>query len=51
MTIEQLIERLKLLQHGGDAEAIHVIADKLLLEFINNPEVTELFDSIEKWYA
>ena len=35
----------------GDEEIAHVKADEALLEFINDPEITEAFDAIEKWYA
>lgn len=51
MTKQELLEKLEELHDGWDHEANHSIADKLLLEFINDPEVTEAFDKIEKWYA
>ena len=56
MTIEELIEKLQAIaklesQGGNDIEANHVNADKLLLEFINNPEVERIYNSFEKWYA
>lgn len=38
-------------KRGVDPEADHCNADKLLLEFINDPEVSRLFHDIEKWYA
>jgi hypothetical protein len=28
----------------------HIKADKLLLEYINDKEVTELFNNLPKWY-
>lgn len=34
-----------------DPEKDHITADKLLLAYINDYEVTELFNSIDKWYA
>lgn len=52
MTIEELKEKLKEIKKtGGDCEDDHACADKLLLEFIGDVEVTELFNAIEKWYA
>ena len=33
-----------------DTEMDHVTADELLLEYINDSEVSELFNSIHKWY-
>lgn len=36
---------------GGDIETIHGTADELLLSYINDKEVTQIFDSIEKWYS
>ena len=34
-----------------DAEEDHGRADDILLELLNDPEVTEAFNEIEKWYA
>lgn len=34
-----------------NADDDHVLADRLLLEYINDEDITEIFDSIEKWYA
>ncbi len=34
-----------------DIEKTHIKADELLLKFINDPEVTEVFNKICKWYA
>ena len=34
-----------------DPETYHVEADRLLLELINDQEISEAFDAIEKWYA
>ena len=50
MTKEELIHRMKALI-TGDTEADHANADELLLQYINVPEVTELFDNIWSWYA
>lgn len=39
--------------HGTDIdqEGAHVRADEALLEYIDDPEITEAFEAIEKWYA
>ena len=34
-----------------DLENHHMRADHLLLEYINDPEIKECFDDIEKWYS
>ena len=54
MTRDELICRLNFIASGGlkdDEEVMHVKADEALLEYINDPEVTKAFDSIDKWYA
>lgn len=49
---EKLLEKLKELGgKGSDPEICHSLADKALLEYIDDPEIKELFDNIEKWYA
>ena len=50
-TLKELIDKLKLLNNNGDEEINHIDADNLLLEYINNPEVTKAFHDIKKWYA
>jgi len=35
----------------SDPETDHYRADTLLLDFIRDKEVTELYDKIKKWYA
>lgn len=51
MKKEELLKRLKELQGEGDTEAAHSIADNLLIEFINDPDITEAYEAIDKWYA
>jgi len=34
-----------------DEEQAHVKIDELLLEYINDSEVTRLFKVLDKWYA
>lgn len=53
MTLEELKEKLKAIidrQSNRDTERDHIEADGLLLEYINDEEVTRLFEEIEKWY-
>lgn len=49
---EELLVRLREL-HGpsGDIEAQHSIADQALLDYIADPEITEAYEAIERWYA
>ncbi len=51
MTKQQLLEELEELQKESDFEYAHEIADKLLIEYINDQEIADAFDSIGKWYA
>lgn len=52
MTKEELIAKLTAIAAGVlDIESGHIEADKLLLEYIDDREVNEAFDSVEKWYA
>lgn len=52
MTKEELIQNLKALSESNyDIEVGHGQADEWLLEYINDAEVTELFNELEKWYA
>ena len=46
-----LIELLKKLAELDNPEDAHLQADIALLEYINNQEVIDAFDSIEKWYS
>jgi len=51
---DEIKKKLKSISEGdfpGDEEKAHIEADKLLLELINDPEITEYFNNIEKWYA
>lgn len=53
MEIEQLREKLKEVEKefAGDPEVVHAEHDKLLLEYIDDKEVTAIFEMSEKWYA
>lgn len=35
----------------ADPEAGHIAADEALIAYINDPEVTEAFNRLDKWYA
>lgn len=50
MTKEELILKLKNC-NSGDEEIDHSNADRILLEYINDEEVTKAFHDIDKWYA
>ena len=51
--IGELIEEMKRIEkkHVNDWEMIHSEQDDLLLKFINNEEVSEIFHRTTKWYA
>jgi hypothetical protein len=49
MTREQLLQILR--NPSGDTEADHARADDALLAYINDPEITEAYNAIERWYA
>lgn len=53
MTIDELKTKLLLIKekYGHDIEAAHSYADSALLEYIDDKEVEEIWDSIEKWYS
>lgn len=51
MTKEELIKKLNELAKHHDPESAHGDADDLLLLFINDPEITDAYETIEKWYA
>lgn len=51
MTKDELLKALSECDKGVDEEIAHVRADKLLLEYIDDIDITEAFDKIEKWYA
>ena len=57
LTKKKLLEQLNKLktrktEFGSlDKEANHSDADDLLIEYINDPKITEAYNKIEKWYA
>jgi len=50
LTREQVLEGLKEMREM-DAENGHLLADEILLRYINDKEITKLFKQIEKWYS
>lgn len=51
MNIKELKEKLRSINPNWDEEMNHILADELLLEYINDPDVKDLFNNIKKWYA
>lgn len=51
MTRDELLAKLRALAGARDAEIAHSDADDLLLEFIDDAEVTAAYVAIPKWYA
>lgn len=50
LTKTELLEKLKECSEMNP-ESGHSAADDLLLKYINDPEITEAFESLTKWYA
>lgn len=49
---DALLKALIELNEGPqDTEAAHGMADALLIEYINDPEIKAAYEAIEKWYA
>jgi len=51
VTKEELIAKLKECAANGDLEVAHWDADQLLLEYINDQDITEAYRDVGKWYA
>ena len=53
MTLEELKQKLKEVQeqYGGDNEVVHVKADELLLEYIDDDEVKAFYENEDFWCA
>lgn len=47
---DKLLERLVDLQET-DPETGHIEADEALMEYINDKEIEEAFEKLEKWYS
>ena len=52
MTKDELIAKLQEIENtGGDTEHDHYVADKALIEYINDSGIKEAYEVIDKWYA
>lgn len=51
MSKGELIEELIKAEQELDIEEAHIKADELLLEYIDDVEITRAFDNIHKWYV
>jgi hypothetical protein len=51
MTKEELLATLRRCRERGDREAAHVDAEEALLDYINDPDIREAYETINKWYA
>lgn len=56
MTKDELLTKLQDLRFKGialayDPEDSHAAADKLLLDYINDEQIADAYNNIEKWYA
>lgn len=45
------LKELNLIDDAGKTEQVHFCADAVLIGLINDPEITEAFEAIYKWYA
>ena len=53
MTVEELIEKMgkaNQINPGEDEAQVHSRIDTLLLEYINDPRVSELYKEVGKWF-
>lgn len=48
---EILLSRLRSLQLEPDSEIGHIAADDALLVYIDDPEISEAFTAIKRWYV
>jgi hypothetical protein len=51
MTKVELLAILAECKRYSDVEDAHRSADDALLRYINDPDIRQAFDSIEKWYS
>jgi len=47
----KLLRELKKLADIPDKEITHERADNLLLEYIDDKEITEAYEKLERWYG
>ena len=51
ITKDALLQKLDACRTDTDREQAHIDADDALLDYINDPEILEAYQKIEKWYA
>ena len=51
MTKQELLEKLAEYARSGDEEVAHLKADEALLDYIDDREIKDAFNKIDKWYA
>lgn len=54
MTKQELLEKLWAIQSSNteiDMEKDHILADKLLIEFIGDSDIRDAYNKIHKWYT
>lgn len=51
MTKQELLDKLIFLQQDKDYEVAHELADRLLLEYINDKDISQAFLKINRYYA
>lgn len=51
MNKQELLFKLRQLSASKDTEAAHSDADKFLLLFIDDQEIADAYNAIDKWYA
>ena len=50
-TKTEALAALRALKGKSDSEYAHIDADEILLELIDDVEIREAFEALEKWYA
>jgi hypothetical protein len=51
MNRDELLDRLRELAGDGDKERAHSRADKALIEYLDDAEIAEAYDVLERWCA
>lgn len=51
LTKDELLERLRECAQDSDREAAHGAADEALLDYIDDFEITDTYNEVDKWYA
>ncbi len=53
MTKLELIGKLRTIRilHEDNPEMAHIEADKVILQYIDDDDITHEYDEVEKWYS